>query len=159
MSHEVERCSRVFPFSSRCLCSVSVWISRWLQLKRPPIPGRALPLLFKPHNCRSPQHTTDRILQLNSLARHWSLGTGLARTATGTNTGTPRRKKTSSNERLNSLKLQKSSLRQELDKLEGPKHAARRAELRREEAASASKGSAGSGGAAERGRGERRDRG
>ena len=45
--------------------------------------------------------------------------------------------------------------RGELDKLEGPKYAARRAELRREagEAARA-KGSAGGGGAAERGKGE-----
>ena len=47
--------------------------------------------------------------------------------------------------------------RGELDKLEGPGYAARRAELRRE--ARARKGSAGSGVVAERGRGERSDRG
>ena len=47
--------------------------------------------------------------------------------------------------------------RGELDKLEGPKYAARRAELRR--AARARDRQAGSAGVAERGRGERRDRG
>jgi len=50
--------------------------------------------------------------------------------------------------------------RGELDKLEGPKYAARRAELRRKAGRSReSKGSAGGGGVAGRGRRERRDRG
>ena len=51
--------------------------------------------------------------------------------------------------------------RGELDKLEGPQYAARRAELRRERGRRSreSKGPTGGGGAAERGRGERRDRG
>ena len=52
--------------------------------------------------------------------------------------------------------------RGELDKLEGPKYAARRAELRRkagEAARARDRGSAGGGAVAERGRGGRRDRG